>query len=199
MDAERKSEGVRVLGIDYAFLDHEEEEAKNPIVVMKCHQTRYTFSHVVEAKGSEAGQSLIVERLIDDIAVLGYKTVAIQCDREGSIRDLRNAMIRKRLEDTQMRDAPKGDSKAQGSIERGIQSVEGQIRAIKMGVERRIGRRVGPEWPLMHWIVELAGFHISHYEKGQDGLTPYRRLTGRDWDVPVVEMAECVMFKPLKS
>ena len=195
----RKAQGVPIISLDYAFIDHKDSEQKNGIVVMKCHRTKYTFSHVVENKGSEAGMSETVNQLVRDIESLGYKQVILQCDAENSIKDLRNTIIRKRIDETLYRDVAKGQSQSNGVVERGIQSIENQMRCIKLGLEKRIGCRIQPDWDVMHWIVELAGVHISRFEKGRDGMTPYRRLTGREWKFPIVEMGEVVMYKELRS
>ena len=90
VNEDRKNEGVPTLSIDYAFIDHEEDAEKNSIVVMKDHRTRYVFSHVIDVKG---GQSMVVNKLLEDIQSLGYKTVAIQCDAENAIKNLRSEMI----------------------------------------------------------------------------------------------------------
>ena len=86
------------------------------------------FSHEVETKG---GRSAVVSKMIDDVKTLGCKSVTIQCDAENAMKDLRSEVIRRRIEDTQIRNTPKGDSRANGVIERGVQ-LEGQIRGIKI-------------------------------------------------------------------
>ena len=109
---------------------------------------------------------------------------------------LRNEVVRRREEESIPRFTPKGDSKANGVIEKGVQALEGQIRVIKLGLERRIQHRIGQDWDVLHWVVELAAIHLSRYERGSDGMTPYRRLTGRDWNQAIMEFGELVEYKP---
>ena len=166
------------------------------MLVIKDQKTKYVFCHVVDKK---RGYAWVVRRINEDIDSLGYQQVIIRTDGENAIKDLRAQVSRQRAQGAMWQTTTKGDSKTGGMIGRGVQSVEGQIRAIKLGLEKRLGCRLEQNWVIIHWIVELAGMHISRYQRGHDGMTPYRRLTGNDWKQHIVEMGEVVEYKPLKA
>ena len=66
--------------------------------------------------------------------------------------------------------SPVGSSASNGVAERGAQTVEGQIRALKFALLYDRGDI------LLVWMVEFAGALINRCEVGHDGRTPYGRL-----------------------
>ena len=87
-----------------------------------------------------------------------------------------------------------GDSQSNGLIEVTIQNVEGQIRATRCQLEDRLGVDSPVESPVLPWLVRHSGAILSRYARGPDGLTPYRRLRGRNYDKLVIESGECVWY-----
>ena len=75
----------------------------------------------------------------------------------------------------------------------------GQIRALKIALERRLKRKIKTKESIMHWIVDHAGVVISKCQVGHDGKTPHRRLMGKDSEQRFVEMGEQVLAKPKRN
>ena len=169
VDEDRKQYGVPVVGLDYAVMGQEGQEGHTKILVSKDGKSKTIATHVCSTKG--ATEDWVCKRVAQEIDDLGYKDVILQSDTEASIKDVRRAIKENRTHGTQERDAPKGDSKSNGSIERGVQSVEGQIRALKMQLERRIQKKMEPEDDVLHWLVEYAGLLLTRVHKGKDGMT----------------------------
>ena len=192
---ERKAEKVPVISMDYAFMSKEDQIGKTKVIVIKDNKSKAIFTHVVSVKG--ASDPWIVKKIVEDIDSLGYKAAILQCDNENSILEVRNEVKKMRIEDTMTRKSATGDSQTNGSVERGVQSAEGQIRAMIMALEKRLQCPVDPDWCALHWLIELAGIYLTRYEKGHDGMTPYRRRTGKDWDQAILEFGEKILYKPL--
>ena len=75
--------------------------------------------------------------------------------------------------------SPVGDSASNGVIERGIQSVQGQIRTIKNALEARWNLRIKDEHPVLTWLVEQSSVILNKCGKKRDGRTPHERLKGK--------------------
>jgi hypothetical protein len=91
--------------------------------------------------------------------------------------------------------SPVGASASNGVIERGIQSVQGQVRIIRLALERRYGASIPAEHPLMAWAVEFVAVVLNRVEIGHDGRTAYQRLQGKRCNMPWIEFAEGVLWK----
>ena len=51
----------------------------------------------------------------------------------------------------------------------------------------------------MAWLVRHAAFVFTHFQVGHDGLTPWRRMTGKHWNGTVAEFGEQLMGKFAKK
>lgn len=94
--------------------------------------------------------------------------------------------------------SPIGDSKANGFIEKSIQTVQGQIRTLKNAPEARLGTKVATDGPTFAWMVMHAANLLNVYEICRDGRTPFRRFRGRSMHPDLVEFGETIYYQPLK-
>ena len=79
-------------------------------------------------------------------------------------------------------------------MERAIQTVQGQVRAIKDAFEARYKCELQPEDQITPWMVQHAGALISRFHRGQDGLTAHRRIRGRDFKADMCEFGENIWY-----
>ena len=86
------------------------------------------------------------------------------------------------------------ESKSNGAIENAIQQFQGQFRAIKDGLEARIGTRITECMTIVPWMVIHAARTINRYQVGQDGKTAYKRWKGKEFRREVAEFGESVMY-----
>ena len=75
--------------------------------------------------------------------------------------------------------SPVGSSQSNGIIERAVQSIEGQLRVIKLALEKRYKVELPVQHPLLAWAVEYAGVMLNRCEVGHDGRTAYERLKAK--------------------
>ena len=64
--------------------------------------------------------------------------------------------------------SPTYSSASHGFIERGIQSVEGQARAVKSAMETHIGVKVSSDHNVVPWIIEYASVLLNRGQVGED-------------------------------
>ena len=70
---------------------------------------------------------------------------------------IKQRRFEKRNEETILQNAPRGDHGNNGSVEKAVQEMSGQVRTMKAALEDRIGSRIGPDWPICQWLVRHAG------------------------------------------
>ena len=71
------------------------------------------------------------------------------------------------------------DSCANGLAERAVQTLEKQLRVLKLAFETRIGERLPVQHPIFAWLVEHSANVLNNYLVGSDGKSPVQRLRGR--------------------
>ena len=126
---------------------------------------------------------------------LAYKKVNVKNDQESSIA----AVVRKLKEawagETIIEKAPKGEKASNGEAERAVQSIHGLARTLKEYVEIHARIKLDPRSPVIAWLIEHASNLHYIYNRGEDGMTPFQRVKGKVWQVPLPAFGESVEFK----
>ena len=118
----------------------------------------------------------------------------LKSDGEPSIVALKEAVRLERGERIVLESSPVKESKSNGIIENAIQQVQGQIRAIKDGLESRIRTRIGGDASIVPWLVMHAARTLNGYVVGPDGKMAYRRWKGKEFRRDIAEFGETVMY-----
>ena len=153
-----------MISIDYMFMNNKGEDHADPTLVMKDHWRGGVWAFMVIRKGSQT--TYITQRVAKIIASLGYRDVIIKCDQEPAIkelqRDIREEMwkeLKQAAEDLKeskgdgrvivengdsimLENSPVGESQSNGVIERAVQSVQEQVRAIKNTIEEEAKMKI---------------------------------------------------------
>ena len=87
-------------------------------------------------------------------------------------------------------ESPKYSKGSNGVVERAVQEVEGQMRAIVLAFEERVGEQVDPREPIAQFIPEFAAFIINRLKVGKDGKTAAERCKGKRATVVGLEFGE---------
>ena len=120
----------------------------------------------------------------------------LKIDGELALVQVQEAVFERRGHATIPDNPPGYDPKANGEAERTVQEVKAQLRALKLGLEARIGRTVRAEEPILEWMIPHAGQTINRYLVSKDGRTAYYRIHCRDFHGRVFEFGEQVLAKP---
>ena len=128
------------------------------------------------AKGLNAGACQLI---VAELQRLGYKKVVIKSDGEPSLLRFVDSITRGWGGEVIPERSRKGDSQSNGAIERAIQTLTSQIRAMKLGLETNIGATIEDKAPVISWLIEYAAFLLRRYLVGSDGRTAYERWKGR--------------------
>ena len=185
------------VSMDYCFMGQDESKCL-PILVVRDHASRFTFSQVVPCKGT--GHLYCAKQLVANLEVLGHSRLLIKCDQENSIMDLRSVAIaecKKGGIDVLKEESPTGESQSNSMVERAVQDVEGLVRVLKDQVEHNYNLVLDSKHPVLAWLVNHAGFLLSRFQLSADGLTSYERLKGKPFRRKLFNFAECVHYMPI--
>ena len=207
-----------VISMDYLFVSD-----KSAILVLKDANFGGTWALVVLRKGS-AGE-YAATRVADILHKIGYPRCVLKCDQEPAIvevsKEVRKELWREMKEiakgakgkhdgDVTVMDehtpveviqehSPVGESSSNGMVERAIQEVSGQIRALKLHIESKAKTKIEASHPLWPWLIEYAAMCIYMYQVGTDGKTARQRTRGRGAMASTVGFGEQVLYKPMKT
>ena len=122
-----KQHSVPHVSIDYCFLGQDENKCM-PVLVLRDHTSRFTFSEVFPVKGT--GHVYCAKQVVANVEFLGHSKFILKSDQEPAILDLRNQVIKDCKAhgiDVLKEESPVGESQSNGVIERAIQDVKGLV------------------------------------------------------------------------
>ena len=96
-------------------------------------------------------------------------------------------------------ESPVKGSGSNGVVERGVEEIEGSIRAILLSLQERLGMKVDARERIISFIPEYAAYLLNRGSVGDDGSVPYERMKGKKPTVLAVEFAKKVFFKKKKG
>ena len=67
-----------------------------------------------------------------------------------------------------------------GIVEREVQEVEERIRVLFLGLEERLGRKLGTMERILSFMHEYVAYLINRVKHGHDGKVPHERSKGKN-------------------
>ena len=133
----RMKEAGEVPVISFDYMQQNSAEGKEedigvlPIVASFERGVMWMSANVAPAKGVNGYAVQAAGREID---LAGLRRVVIKSDQEPALKDLLRVVKTERAEDIELQpeESPVGESKSNGEIERAIQTMQGQVRALKL-------------------------------------------------------------------
>ena len=190
-EAETDVGSMSTYSIDYMYLTEntelirvEESDRRKlnlgkPILVGHDRRTGGINAHQVPVKG--IGDGWPAKRVIMDIEELGYAgtPINLKCDQENPIVAVQSRVMQNRIAPMTPKLSPVGKSQSNGAIENAVKRVQGQLRTLKLALEKRIRKRINSEQPAFAWLIEWAAMVLNRYVKGASGQTPYMMITDK--------------------
>ena len=167
------------------------------MIIMRDSKSKTIGAHFIQCKG--IGDEYIVRRLMKDIDSLGYSTVTLKSDGEPALVQVLNEIKNRRVQDTFIMHPPAYDPQANGLIEQTVQSTMNQFRAVRLGLEQKLGRNIPEDSPILEWCLAHSVWILNNFVIGEDGLASQARLTGRRQVHKLIGFGECVQAKPLRA
>ena len=193
--ANEKEEGDETpeMHLDYWFMREEGKEGSITIINHVEKMTKMHGAHVVKSKGTENDTA---EKIIKDIEKLGVNgKIILRADQENAIQAVTQMIQRKRKGETLLEASKKYDSQSNGMAERGVQTIECQVRTMLIALEGRLEGKVSVFHPVVTWLVEHAADTINKFAVAPDGRTAYERVKGKRYKGEMIEFGRKVMYK----
>ena len=143
-----------------------------PMLVSKSSKTKWIDAAIVPIKGDETEYSISVMK--DAVIRMGHAEFIHKSDQEACLKNLKETAI-KALEGTVEaipEESPTGASQANGSIETGVQQIEGLVRTHRDAAEQAQGIRIEGDSPLIPWLVQWCAFVYNRFSLDVNGRTP---------------------------
>jgi hypothetical protein len=80
-------------------------------------------------------------------------------------------------------------------VERAVQTVEGQLRVLRLALEERLGAKVPASSCIVAFLAEYSAYLVNRLEVGKDGKTAVERSKGKSASVLGIEFGEKLMYK----
>ena len=191
--------GLPEAAMDYASLcETKDKSDKIRLMIGKERWTKSFFCNKVKCKG--LGDPHIVSNVVKFIETMGHTKIALTTDGEPAIVQVQAEIQRKRAPlMTVPRNPPAYDPQSNGLAERAVGQVKGQIRAIKLGLEARIGASLDLREPMVDWITRHAVSLLNKFHVGVDGRTAHYRIHHKNFNGKVFEIGEQVLAKPKRK
>ena len=186
------------MHFDYAFMGEEGEAGKTvTMLVVRERKTRMTMSTAMPTKSTG---KFVVERVWAFMKEVGIEhlDVIVKSDQEPAIKHLVDEIGRRKAETGGRwirENSPVGSHASNGVVERAIQSVEGQVRVMKSGLEDKWGLKIEAKHAMIPWIMEYASHLLNRFEVGHDGKTAYERCKGKRAKIMGIEFGEGVLWR----
>ena len=181
---------------DYCF-PGDELGFKWTVLVGKERKSQSVMASAVPMKGFTTGK-FTVDKCLEFIDENGDRemSIVVKTDQEPSIEYVVNDLVKERSEGkTIVEESPKKSSGSNGVVERGVQEIEGRMRAIFLGLQERMERELDARERIVAFIPEYAAYLENRLHQGQDGMVAYERIKGKKPTILGVEFGEKVMFK----
>ena len=194
---DKGDEQIPLISVDYGFLGTRDSPAnETPILLIKDRLSKSIWAHPVPNRGLQPSMHGS-EVLLKAIKETGYKRLTLKSDQEPSIRALCNDVQNKFSGEIVPEASPKeSHEKSNGEAEATVKQVHGLVRTLREFLMFKLGNvDIPPKQPGLAWMVEHAGTLQTLYGRGEDGLTPWHRLKGKPWRVPLPCFGEVVEFK----
>ncbi|CAK0792935.1 unnamed protein product [Prorocentrum cordatum] len=178
--------------IDYSFPGMKgTDDVMTLLVCLDFDSSAIESANVMEKGAVDYG----VKVLVQSLQYWGRKRVVVSSDQENAITALARAAAAARDEETVLQVGPGLDSRPKGPVEAAGGRVHQLIRTLVYTVNAHYKVELKPSEPISSWLARHAGWILTRFTVREDGLTPYRRLKGRDYHGQIAESAETVMHK----
>ena len=186
------------MHFDFMFMGKEDEPGKlMTTLVVKEKKTKMKMASVVPTKST--GVSIIgrVVAFMKEIGIDAIDVVA-RSDQEPAVKRLIEEIGRRKGElggRWMVESSPVGASASNGRVERGIQSMQGQVRVMKSCLQEKWEIDIEADHMIMAWMVEYAAHLLNRFEVGKDGKTAYERCKGKKAKHMGVEFGEGILWR----
>lgn len=184
------------VSVDYGFITAPGEEGSRTLLVARVDRTGAVMARCVAGKGRQDPKA--ASWLVEQLRRLGLGRCVLQADGEPAQRAFVREVVEEACRSSDLGVAvahtPAHDHRANGAVEKAVRDIKDHVRVMHTALVRRVGP-VPIARPIFEWMVIWAGEVLTGASVGRDGMTPYRRMRGRNWEPRLAEFGEQVMAR----
>ena len=189
--SKRNTDTQPVIQIDYSFANTGADVQQRTILTATDVQTGLATSVVVPAKGRHAYGITELKKFVYET---GRTFGILQYDKEPPLKALATDTM-KELGGVSVRATPRDWKQAHGSIGKMQKTLFGQVRALRLQLQDRLGIEITSNDGIFPWIVKHSHFLLNRYMTHEDGQTSYFRIWKEDYQTGLCEFGETVLFR----
>ena len=125
----------------------------------------------------------------------GHTTVILQTDQEPATMSIAHAVRDRRAKSTIVRGSPTYSKQSAGHVEGANRLAAGLLRTYKLKLERKIGRELRSNDPIVPFLVNSVGWMITRFQPRFHGGSSYRLIFGREYSGEIAEMGEQLWYR----
>ena len=136
-------------------------------------------------------------RVLAFIKELGMETVplVLKSDQKPAIISVIKNIVDKRKAQTFPEHSPVEASQSNGVVERAIQSVQGQMRTLRLATSEKLhNAEIGPTHVLIPWLCRHSSWILDKFQPRWSGQTAYKSMRGKDYIGELIKFGECCML-----
>lgn len=118
----------------------------------------------------------------------------LRLDPEGAVATVVEQLIKENKGFIPER-TPRKSSQSLGGCERWHQSVQGQLRTLKLQHEKNYARQRTTKDKGVPWAAQHAGWLVERFQRRANGCTAFENQKGYPYEGEVMEFSECVMWR----
>ena len=155
--------------------------------------TGYGTACVIYVKG--AGDKYAISSAVSFLKELEYTRFRCRTDPEPAIKAMADAVIKclsdDRVVEQILPEETIPESHASlGALEGWHNLLQGQIRALRLDVEERLGSVVGLTHQCLPWLVRHGSWLLNRFQRRQNCATAFENLEGESYKKPLMECGE---------
>ena len=181
-----------VLQMDRSFLG-DSTHAKEQITILNVVDvlTNMALSVVIPTKARTPYSQAELRRFVLET---GRTFGILQCDPEPALKALA-ASVTGEVGGLSLRQTPVGWKQAQGTVGNMQATLYGQIKALRLEIEKRYGVELSVHSALFTWVVRHAQWLINRYLCNAEGTPAFERRWGKRYAGFLCRFGETVLFR----
>ena len=185
---------LSVIQFDYAYVSS--GDARGQQVKMRTildTSTGYGTACVIDVKG--AGDKYATSSAVSFLKELGYTRFRCRTDPEPAIKSHVDNVIKCLADDRVVEQVlpeetiPESHASL-GALEGWHGLLQGQIRALRLDVEERLGSVVDTTHQCLPWLVRHASWLLNRFQRRQNGATAFENLKRVSYNKPLLQFGE---------
>jgi hypothetical protein len=185
----RTATDIDRVELDYLFLTSNKHEGEKITVLVATWCDVGAIAATVAVKGATP---FLTRYVVGVLEMWGVGDAVIRTDQEQAIMAQMRAMQDERKQRTVLTNAPRYAHAAMGAVERANQTMAGEVRVLRLSLQKHLGQRLPASHPLMAWVIRHAAWLLTRFTIRSSGHTPYETIRGQAYRSELVELGEPV-------